>query len=267
MKTHDSESGGSRLSRIRVVAGSTFLESVRDRTLAVPVLLAGLLIGGAFLSRTLSLGQHGKMLQDFGLAGLCLFSNVLVILAVTTSLSRSVEQGTLLPMLAKPLRRGELLLGQYGGVLGVVLVSALAIMGALCLGLVLVGTPVSGGLLLAAGLTMVEVMVVGALAVFFSAVSSPVLATVFAGFAMLIGHTTADVRELGVHIGGRAARAIGEVLYYALPNLEIFDVRAAAVHRYPISLEYVGFAVLYGVLYATVVLFAASWVFERRDLS
>ena len=57
--------------RVGAIAECTFLESVRDRTLSVPVLLAGLMIGGALFTRTLSLGQQVKLLQDFGLAGIC----------------------------------------------------------------------------------------------------------------------------------------------------------------------------------------------------
>lgn len=255
------------LGRVRVIAESTFLEAVRDRALVVPVALAALLIGASLFTRTLSLGQQAKLLQDFGLAGLSFFSNVLVILAVTTSVARELDRGTLLPVLAKPVRRGELVLGKYGGVLGVVLVNIGAILAALVLALVLIRSTWSAGLFWAAALSMVEVMVVGAVAVLFSVVSSPVLAMIFSGVTMLIGHTTVDLRELALRIGGSWAHAVGEFLYYSLPNLEIFDVRAAAVLGYPIEASYLASAFLYGGLYATVLLFAAAWIFERRDVA
>jgi ABC-type transport system involved in multi-copper enzyme maturation permease subunit len=267
MRSLSSWYSGASLSRVGVVAESTFLECVRDRTLAVPLVLAGLLISAALFTRTLSLGQQSKLLQDFGLAGLCFFSNVLAILAVTTSVSRGVERGSLLPLLARPVRRGELLLGKFGGVMGVVLINVLVILAGLFLALFLVRSHGSSGMLWAAGLSVMEVMVVGALAVLFSVISSPVLAMMFSGLAMLIGHTTADIRELASRIGGDLAHTAGDVLYYVLPNLEIFDVRAAAVHGYPIEPGYVASAVIYGVLYAAVLLFVATWIFERRDLA
>jgi Cu-processing system permease protein len=266
MNLHGSGVGSGSLGRIRVVAENTFLESVRDRTLTVPVILAVIMIGAGLFTRTLSLGQHGKLLQDFGLASVCFFSDVLVILAVTTTLARGVGQGTVLHILSKPVRRGELILGKYGGVLGVVLLNVLVILGGLHLALLLVKAGGSVGVLWAVGLAIVEVMVVGALSVFFSVVSSPVLAMIFSGFGVLIGHATADIRELASRLGSESARAMGECLYYILPNLEIFNVRAAAVHGYPIEVGYVALALVYGILYATVVLFAAIWIFERRDL-
>jgi len=253
--------------RVGVIARGAFLEAVRDRILVVPLMFAVLLIGVALSTRTLSLGHHVKILQDFGLAGISFFSDILVLLAVATSLARELERGSILPVLAKPVRRGELLLGKYVGILLVVLVNIVSILVGLRLALMLVGGPWSNGILWAAALSMVEVAVVGAVAVFFSVVTSPLLAMIFGGLAMFIGHMTLDLRELGVKIGSRWAHAAGDVLYYTLPNLEIFDVRGAAVHGYPIGSAYLFSAFVYGALYAAVVLFASSWAFQRRNLA
>ncbi len=256
-----------RVGRVGAIAECTFLESVRDRTLSVPVLLAGLMIGGALFTRTLSLGQQAKLLQDFGLAGICFFSDVLVILAVTATLARGVDRGTVFPILTRPVPRGELILGKYGGVLAVVVLNIVAVLAGLHVALFLIGAGGSSGILWAAALSVVEVAVVGSLAVLFSVTCSPVVAMVFAGLMMFIGHATADVRELAARIGEPWAQTIGELFYYTLPNLEIFDVRAAAVHGYPIDSGYLIWAFLYGILYAAVVLWVAIWIFGRRDLA
>ena len=53
--------------------------------------------------------------------------------------------------------------------------------------------------------------------------------------------------------------------FFALPNLERFNLKAAAIHRDSIELGWLLMSTGYGVLYAVVVLMAAVLVFERRD--
>jgi ABC-type transport system involved in multi-copper enzyme maturation permease subunit len=254
------------LDRIRVIAESTFLESVRDRALAVPLLLGGLMLGAALFTRTLSLGCQGKLIQDFGLAGMCLSTDVLVILTVAATLARGMDRGAVLPVLVKPVRRSELLVGKFGGVLAVGCVNIALLLLGLYASMLLLRTTGSPGILWAAALAAVEAAVVAAFAVLFSVVSSPVPAMVFGGLTMLIGHASMDVHDLAGQMGNSSARVAGDVLYWLLPNLEVFDVRGAAVHGLPIAPSYVASAVVYGALYAALVLFASVWAFERRDL-
>jgi len=62
-----------------------------------------------------------------------------------------------------------------------------------------------------------------------------------------------------------AAAWLGKALYYALPNLAPFDVKAAVVHGQPVSAAYVGLTAGYGLLYAGAMVALAILVFSRRD--
>ena len=60
---------------------------------------------------------------------------------------------------------------------------------------------------------------------------------------------------------GRLAAA----LYWVLPNLAQFDVKASVVHGQRVPAGYVAIAIAYAAAYTGVVLTIATSVFSRRD--
>ena len=58
---------------------------------------------------------------------------------------------------------------------------------------------------------------------------------------------------------------LGKALYYLLPNLAPFDVKAAVVHGQPVSAGYVLLTAGYGLLYAGAMVALAILIFSRRD--
>ena len=66
-------------------------------------------------------------------------------------------------------------------------------------------------------------------------------------------------------VDSRAAAYLARALYYLLPNLEPFDIRAEVVHAQPVSLGYVAWTTGYAVAYIGALLLAAMFIFSRRD--
>jgi hypothetical protein len=58
---------------------------------------------------------------------------------------------------------------------------------------------------------------------------------------------------------------IARALYYGLPNLAPFNVRAEVVYGVPVSASHAGFTLLYAAIYVAAVLVAAVAIFRRRD--
>jgi len=57
------------------------------------------------------------------------------------------------------------------------------------------------------------------------------------------------------------------LLYYALPDLETFNVRSRVVHGLPVGRGYVLDAVGYALAYSAGMLAIAAILFRRRDLT
>lgn len=103
------------LTRVAVIALNTYREAVRARILHglfVAALAAGgySLIVGAF-----ALSNQLRVVSDLGAMFVSLFGLVTAVVLISTSLHREVELKTVFPILARPVRRAEYVVGKFLG--------------------------------------------------------------------------------------------------------------------------------------------------------
>lgn len=103
--------------RILAIAMNAYREAVRARVLFG--LLAAALATSVYavLVATLSLRQELRVVADIGVASLSLYAVLVAIVLGATSLYRELELKTIFPILTRPLRRHEYVLGKYLGTL------------------------------------------------------------------------------------------------------------------------------------------------------
>ena len=82
----------------------------------------------------------------------------------------------------------------------------------------------------------------------------------------VVGHMSSDLWMLTQRLPGAFTRAIIAVVYYLVPNLERFDFKTEVVHDLPVPAAAVGWAVVYALAFAAVVLYLASLRFRSKDL-
>lgn len=112
--------------RVYAIALTSFREAIRDRILfAVLGLGAASVLFGLSLG-SISYGEAVRVLVDHGLLTISLLSNLIAIFLGANFLYKEVELRTLYVLLAKPVRRSELVLGKYVGILLAVVVFVLA---------------------------------------------------------------------------------------------------------------------------------------------
>ena len=87
-------------------------------------------------------------------------------------------------------------------------------------------------------LILVELMIVTAIALFFSTFSTPMLSAAFTFGLFVVGHFSADLRNFEQVVDSPAAATLARGLYWVLPNLAQFDVKAQVVHAQPVPLGY-----------------------------
>lgn len=105
------------LGRIFVVAQNTYREAVRARLLLGLFLLAFATAGYCQIVGMFALKSSLRVVSDLGAASLSLYSVVVAIVLGATSLHRELELKTIFPILARPIRRAEYLVGKYFGAL------------------------------------------------------------------------------------------------------------------------------------------------------
>jgi ABC-type transport system involved in multi-copper enzyme maturation permease subunit len=126
--------------RVLAIALNTYREAVRARVLHALLALALATTGYSLIVGTLSLNNEMRVVADLGAASISLYAALVAIVLGATSLHREIEYKTIFPILTRPLRRHEYILGKYVGT-----IATLAVFVALDGGVVLLLLGVQAG--------------------------------------------------------------------------------------------------------------------------
>ena len=266
------------MTAIRLIAINVFRESVRDKVLYNLVLFAILLIGASYLIGQLTAGQDVKIIKDLGLAAISVFGLFIAVFIGIGLVSKEVERRSIYSLLAKPVHRYQIVAGKYLGLVLTLLVNVSIMTAALYVVLAYMSwgevyTQLKGydpatmdpAMMKAVVLILVELAVITAIALFFSTFSTPIMSAVFTFGLYVVGHFSADLRDFGQVVDNPATARLARALYWMLPNLASFDVKAQVVHGVPVPAGYIAVSVAYAVSYIAVLLAAAMFIFSRRD--
>lgn len=254
------------MSAMVAIAVHTFKEAIRDRILALFVVFALLLMAFSTIMSWLTVGSELKIVTDVGLAALAFFGMLIAVFIGITLVHKEVEKRTIYAVLAKPVPRWLFILGKYAGLMLVLLV-VLGLMALFYLGVVWwKGGVFPSHVIPAIVLTYLEVSIVVAVALVFSAFTTPMLAAIFTIGIYVLGHLTWGFTELVERLPGRTVRVVTTTLYYVLPDLETFNVRQQVTHGIELGAGYVPMAALYSAAYTAAMLALAVLIFRRRDL-
>ena len=120
-------------------------------------------------------------------------------------------------------------------------------------------------LLKAVAMIMLQLMIVTAIALFFSTFSSPILAAGLTLGLYIVGHFNADLKNFDAIVDSRPLIYLARAFYYVLPNLAPLDVKAQVVHALPVPANFLLLNTAYAAAYIAALLTAASFIFLRRD--
>jgi ABC-type transport system involved in multi-copper enzyme maturation permease subunit len=254
--------------RIASIARNTFREAVRDRVLYNLVLFVLLLTGAAVFIGELSGGQERKIIVDLGLSAMLLFGVFIAIFVGVGLVYKEIEKRTVYVIFAKPVGRGEFLVGKYLGLCLTLLVNVMVMGTGVSLALFYVSRgwdPLALSIWPAILLIYAELMILTGIALLFSCFSSPALSALLTFFVFIIGHFSADLKGLANSMGSTGARWLFRSLYYLLPNLANLAFITPAAHGQMPAAAHAGAVVLYALLYIAVILAAATLIFRWRN--
>jgi ABC-type transport system involved in multi-copper enzyme maturation permease subunit len=215
--------------------------------------------------------QIVRYLKELCLLLIWISSLVIAITTTARQIPAEREQRTLLPLLAKPLTRTQLIFGKFLGcwlAWGLVLVCFYVFFGALA------ASREHAWPLLnyfqAAFLHWITLGVVVALTllgslVFAAPSSNSTICFVIVATILCVGRYL-DMVAVSL---AEPFRSIVYAVYFAIPHLEIpFEMRNLIVHDWPlISWNFIGLDTLYLLAYATIFLIAACLVFRRKSVN
>jgi ABC-type transport system involved in multi-copper enzyme maturation permease subunit len=257
--------GRGRLNRLLAVAANTFRETVRERVLynlvffAILMTLSGLLLG------QLSIRQDEKIIKDVGLAAMELFGTLIAIFIGVGLVSKEIERRSLYPLLAKPLGRGEFFLGKFLGLAFTLFVNVGLMTVGLGLTLLATGRRADPHLLDAIYPIYLGLLLVVALAMMFSSITSSALASVFTVGMVIAGRYSDVIRNMR-EVAPETPAWLPQLLYYALPNFHHFDFKDRVAYGDLVPAAALGWITLYGLAYVGLALVVGLLSFRSRDL-
>jgi ABC-type transport system involved in multi-copper enzyme maturation permease subunit len=247
-----------------VIAINTFMEARHNKVLFIAIGFAAALIVFSLFMGEVSLYQNEKVVKDVGMACISLLGVFVAIFMGVNSLYKELEQRTIYAIVSKPLHRHQFLVGKFLGMSLVLTFIVIMMTCFLYFVTSLMELSFDFALLPAIALILLELLVVGAMAIFFSSFSTPFLSGLFTGSAFLIGRITYELGQFGMRSKNELFKFFATNLQ-SVYDLEVFNLRDQAVHKIPIYAEDFWYPVVYGACLITILLTISIFLFRKRD--
>ncbi|MGB9500451.1 MAG: ABC transporter permease [Dissulfuribacterales bacterium] len=258
----------------------TLKEGIRHRALRAFFVLAGVLFVINLLVTELFSWDLTKVSIEFGLSTVAFCGLLLIFVLGMKLMSDDLERHTIYFVLARPVSRGQYVIGKYCGI-GMILLFATLILGA--------GSALSVKLtlwhyaafvppnfswwtfLLALGFQWLSLMVILAISLFwFSYASQSFTAILLSVFSYLVGQNMELLRGIDA-----AKKGVGEasllkgifwLVSWIFPNLSFFDMKVHAAYGLSVDYSEILWIIGYGLSYAGIILLLTILCFNRKDL-
>jgi ABC-type transport system involved in multi-copper enzyme maturation permease subunit len=251
--------------KIRTIALNTFKEAIRDRILYLLFFFAAASLTFSRLLALLTVGDRVKIIKDAGLASISIFGMLMAILIGTGLVYKEIDKKTIFTLLSKPIQRWQFLVGKFFGLVLTLFIMT-TLMSLIFLAIVFLHTfHVEGRLLLAVLFIFIELVLITAVAILFSCFSTPILSSIFALSFYVIGHFSWSLDSLIQKARPGAARALLQIVYALLPDLENFNFKTEVVYGLTIQPKFYIYSALYGLVYTLFILTLAVLIFKKRD--
>lgn len=251
------------------IARNTFREAVRDRILYNLVAFAIIMTGSALLFGQISVGIHKIIVINIGLSSISVFGLLIAIFLGIGSVHKEMDKRSLYPLLSKPIRRWQFLVGKYAGLNLTLLVNTAVMTAGLWTTLFYLTrqfAPEDISIWAAIYFIVLELILVTGLCLFFSCITTPVLAALFTFLIYFSGSFSQDIRAFAGMADSVLLRALANFVYYLLPNFSNFKVSAWVSNGHPVAADLIWNNSLYVVCYGSFLLAASMLLFSRKDL-
>ncbi len=250
------------------IAKQTLEEMLRRKILLILLIVAVALIALGPSVGFLSPRESSAVLRSLGLAVILIAGLLITILAGIQVIPTEIERRTIYTVLSKPVQRYEFILGKFLGGIFTVFVM-IAAMGIVFLGvLAWQEKHMAPEMIKGVVMTFFQMMLLGAMAIFFSTFATPVV-NFFMSFGIFMVGNMSVVTESLTKNPNPATKIVSTVVHFLIPNFGNFNIQNKLIHpEVQISNENVFIMqnIVYALIYSGVLLILAILVFDRREV-
>jgi Cu-processing system permease protein len=251
---------------------------VRDRVLAAIMVVGLLLLLTTPVVAVFSMRQVLALATSYSLSIIGLMGLLLTLFMAMGLLARDLEQRSVYTVCSLPISRSTYLLGKFLG-LAILILLAVAILACFSSGALFVleriyppEKPFAWGYFFT-GLWFQYwvLLIVGAITLLFSTVATSNFLPLALTVGIYFGSYSTEAVRYFIRTGagrenmGPAIKALGQVVYWLLPNFSAFDLKSQIIYGVAMNTKALLLTQLYGLAYLGVLLVLASLAFSRRE--
>jgi len=256
------------MKRIFCVAHFTYRELIRSNMLYIWFLSVVVFSALSFLLSILSFGEVQKIFMDLGLVGMEFSGLLVLVLSLAVTYNTEFDQKAIYLQLAKPITRGEYLLGRVFGFFSVISLVVIG-MGLFIAGLVVLvgGGQVPAFFVYSTIFLLIEMFVLTTMGLAFQMIGTSMVGVVlYTMFTIFLGHCMGQVEWLLNQRLAPAVKTMLRIVHFLLPNLEAFNLKDR-IYDPNLVLGWTQWqeVLLYAFVYSFVV-FLIGWInLEKRE--
>ena len=271
----------SSLRNIRVLAGATFTEVIRQRALWGILGLACIMTMSNLIFTTMFSWDLGKVSIEFGLSAVSFTGLLLIFFLGLKIMADDLERSRIYMILSRPVTIGEYIFGKYCGLAMILLVATviLGISAAISMHYVLWKYPgyVPPGFswkiyIMALACQWISLLIIQALCFFwFSFASHSFIALILAALSYIVGQNMENLRyviEKNPQAGFLSGReGLIKIIPWIVPNLSLFDKKHVAAYGLAFSFNNFFIISCYGISYTLLLIIFSIFLYQRKELA
>jgi ABC-type transport system involved in multi-copper enzyme maturation permease subunit len=256
------------MNKIFAIAVNTAREAIRNRILYSILFFAVFVIVIAGVFGAASIGDQMKFVKDFSLMSVSLFSVIIAVVVGVNMLNQELRKKTIFNILSKPVARWQFIAGKFLGLLATLTLIIVLMCSTLVGFLTVVEGKTDVALVVASAAALLEIMIVIAVALFFSSlVVTPTLAGLFTAATFVAGRSAGYVAYFLADDHAPAVQVAARVLSWILPRLDLFTVADQAVYGDLVTPGHFLLILAYSVAYSGLLLLLSAALFHRREFT
>ncbi len=254
------------MKKLWAVCNYTLRENIRGKVFYIILLFALVVIASSFMFSQISGEMESRVILDVGLGAIELFAFLMAIFGAVRLILQEIENKTIYLLLSRPIKRYIYILGRYLGMLGIVLVNILIMFGGLLILILTKGYEFQLIYLTAIGLIFCKIVIITALGLLISLISTSAISSITATFFIwILGHFSQEMKFLSNKLTGIFSKTLVKMIYYIIPHFEYFNLKDyidVSGSVYTINILWI---IAYCLIYSGIIIGLSILLFARRE--
>ncbi len=250
-----------------IIAKNVIEESIRKKEIYVLFILSIAMMSVVAMASFFSLTGLVKYFIELSFLIITYITVIIAVVVGARQLPVELNSRTIYPLMAKPLKRSEFIIGKWLGTSIISTFCFLVFEGIFIILLFSKGSSVSGILIQGIFLHILQLMLISSIVICLSAFMTNAANVTVSILYFILGHWIGKAISDMLDKCGTFLAWILKSINYILPHLDYFDLSKKIVHGWPPVPAWVIITVtIYAVVYISIFLLIGTLKFQRRQL-